>query len=96
MGKKGRKGLVVIETDVLSDGVKDTQKNDRHSVGEIGSEISFKTGSDVSPLGPRGVMNSNLTVPITMHTSCTNLTSGLMSSSCPMNTQNTKVQHHLL
>lgn len=90
MGKKGRKGLVVIETDVLSDGVKDTQKNDRHSVGEIGSEISFKTGSDVSPLGPRGVMNSNLTVPITMHTSCTNLTSGLMSSSCPMNTQNTK------
>lgn len=47
MGKKGRKGLVVIETDVLSDGVKDTQKNDRHSVGEIGSEISFKTGSDV-------------------------------------------------
>lgn len=44
MGKKGRKGLVVVETDVLSDGVKDTQKNDRHSVGEIGSEISLKTG----------------------------------------------------
>lgn len=90
MGKKGRKGLVVVETDVLSDGVKDTQKNDRHSVGEIGSEISLKTGSDISPLGPRGVMNSNLTVPITMRTSCTNLTSELMSSSCPMNTQNTE------
>lgn len=90
MGKKGRKGLVVVETEVLSDGVKDTQKNDRHSIGEIGSEISLKTGSDISPLGPRGVMNSNLTVPITMRTSCTNLTSELMSSSCPMNTQNTE------
>lgn len=41
-----------------------------YSEGEIDSEISSKTGFDVGPLGPRGIGNSNLTVPIAMHTSC--------------------------
>lgn len=85
MGKKGRKGLVVVEIDVLLDGVKDIQKNDRYSVGEIGLEISLKIGFDISFLGFRCVMNSNLIVLIIMCILCINLIFELMFSLCLMN-----------